>query len=116
MQAWGLPGQRLDMLREQREAVFIQRVFDARSPLHLEMSRTHRRIRIEPGVHPISSCLLVCVAGRVSGLLDRRGGCPALVHGHQTDAGADVEAPVLVDKAEVIHALANLFCASQCLR
>ena len=108
VQARRLAAQRLDPLGEQREAVFVQRGLDAGGPLRLELPFVHGAVGVEPGVYAVPPGFLGRVARGIGRLLDRHRRGPAFVHRHQTDAGADAKAPLLMDEPEVVHAVADL--------
>ena len=108
MQAGGAAAQWRDALCVERETVFVERLFDARGPLHFELPLVHRAVGVEPGMHPVATGFLGRVARGVGGLLNRHRGGPALVHRHQADAGADAKAALFVDEAEIVHAVADL--------
>ena len=110
MQAGAGVGQRQDALRMQLEAAVVERAFDARGPLQLSLARLHLGVAVEPHMHPVAAGLLGGITGSISGLLEGRGAGPAPIQRHQADAGADAEAPVVMDEAEVIHLVADLLC------
>ena len=99
---------RLYALGEQDETVFVQCLADARGPLHFAVSRAHRLVGVEPGVHAVAAGFLGGITRCIGRLHDGRGVVPAPVHRHQADAGADAEAPPIVHEAEFIHAVADL--------
>ena len=99
MQPVVLASQRCDALREQGEAVFVQRLFDARSPARLAAAGLQPGIAVQPPMHPVAPALLGRVAGGVCGLQHRGRGVPQGMHCHQADAGADAHALVLVNEA-----------------
>ena len=100
--------ERLDLLREEPEAVLLQGLLDARHPAHLAVAADEGGVVLPVDLDAVAPLVLGRVAGVVGGREEVGHGAQLAGDRHQAEAGAHGEGRVPPGKAELLEGPVDL--------
>ena len=104
----GARRQRLDLLREEAEAVALEGLLDAQHPVHLAVAAHEGGVVLLVDLHPVAPFLLGRVAGVVGGREEVGDGAELAGDRHHADARPDGKGLVAPGEAEVLEGVVEL--------